>query len=44
MKGISVDKYADFAIEDTSKVIKIFIADNYGTTLLERRRVMSIGF
>ena len=34
--NISSDKHADFAIEDTSEVVKIFIADNYGSTLLER--------
>ncbi|MBM72465.1 MAG: hypothetical protein CL847_06750 [Crocinitomicaceae bacterium] len=34
--NISSDKYADFAIEDTSEIVKIFIADNYGSTLLER--------
>ena len=34
--NIGSDKHADFAIEDTSEVVKIFIADNYGSTLLER--------
>ena len=34
--NIAKDKQADFAIDDTSKVVKIFIADNYGSTILER--------
>lgn len=36
--NISSEKMADFAIEDTSEVVKIFIADNFGTTVLEREK------
>ncbi len=32
------DKQADFAMSDTSEVVKIFIADNFGSTLLEREK------
>ena len=35
--NIAQDKQADFAIEDTSQVVKIFIADNFGETILERK-------
>ena len=35
---ISKNKLANFAIDDTSKVVKIFIADNFGETLLEREK------
>ena len=34
--NIANNKLANFAIADTSKVVKIFIADNFGETLLER--------
>lgn len=36
--NISRDKQADFAMSDTSEVVKIFIADNFGSTLLEREK------
>ena len=36
--NIAENDQAEFAIEDTSEVVKIFIADNYGTTLLEREK------
>ncbi len=36
--NIAENDQAEFAIEDTSEVVKIFIADNFGTTLLEREK------
>ncbi|MAO46190.1 MAG: hypothetical protein CL823_03485 [Crocinitomicaceae bacterium] len=37
-ENLANDKEAQFAIADTSEVVKIFIADNYGEVVLERNK------